>query len=974
MYKEQFAYLKTSYILRVLILKRLCNNRAMKKTKTTIAFFKLLVRKLSATYFLNQRTLYSCLIVSFIFIHSNVSAQFLHAGAAAGGLPPQILDKDNQPIILRGTGIGGWMIQEPYMLEISNSNMGTASKIKAQIKSLIGDTDTQGFYDAWLTNFCTKRDVDSLAAWGFNSIRLPMHYNLYTLPIEQEPTVGQNTWLDKGFAMTDSLLKWCAANHMYLILDLHAAPGGQGRDAAISDYDASKPSLWESDNNKAKTVALWKKLADRYKDEPYIGAYDLLNEINWNFASADIHGCNETTNAPLRALYVQIIAAIREVDNNHMVIIEGNCWGNNHSGLHSPKLDPNMVISFHKYWNYNDQGSIQGLLTLRTTVGAPLWMGESGENSNVWFTDAIKLAEGDYIGWSWWPLKKAGSVVGPLTVVENPGYKDLLNYWNNNGSKPSAAAAKTTLMQLAENLKLENCVYHKDVIDAMFRQVHDNTSLPFGPNKIPGVIYATDYDLGKYNSAYVDTDTATYHVTTGTYTAWNSGWTYRNDGVDIQSNTDSDPTANKLNVGWTADGEWLKFTLNVDSSAAYNITLRYSAASATSVIRFNINGIDQTNSITLPATSGWGNTTISDVILYKGVQKFKFYIEKGGANFGYLKFDLSKQVSETPFKASAAATATSGSVVYVSLNKKTDSPSVSTAGLSATVNTVDVTITDAHLDVNNPNQLVLTLDHVLTDADVVRISYAGNTITATDATLLENFTNLLAKNNLPYHFPIPGKIEAESFLENHGLQFETCTDSGGGQDAGYTDNGDYMTYRINVSEATDYTVDARVAANSQTGKIEVQQLNDSGVILNSTTIDVPVTGGWQNWQTSSAKISLAQGTGVLKVKVVQNGFNLNWINFTKYVVNGVKDENQGSIKVYPNPTSSHLCVEVPDQQYRKDNVMNIRSTTGSLMKHHEQVSNQTLKRYYVGDLPAGLYILEFSMGGKVYKEKFVIQQ
>ena len=67
--------------------------------------------------------------------------------------------------------------------------------------------------------------------------------------------------------MTDDLLKWCAANKIYLILDLHAVPGGQGKDANISDYDPSKPSVWESEENQKKTVALWKKLAERYKNE-----------------------------------------------------------------------------------------------------------------------------------------------------------------------------------------------------------------------------------------------------------------------------------------------------------------------------------------------------------------------------------------------------------------------------------------------------------------------------------------------------------------------------------------------------------------------------------------------------------------------------------------------------------------------------------------------------------------------------------
>ena len=114
---------------------------------------------------------------------------------------------------------------------------GTQWQIKAKIESLIGIPNTEKFYDAWHANHCTRADIDSMAAWGFNSVRLPMHYNLYTLPIEKEPVSGQNTWLVKGFAMTDSLISWCKANHMYVILDLHAAPGGQGKDAAISDAD-----------------------------------------------------------------------------------------------------------------------------------------------------------------------------------------------------------------------------------------------------------------------------------------------------------------------------------------------------------------------------------------------------------------------------------------------------------------------------------------------------------------------------------------------------------------------------------------------------------------------------------------------------------------------------------------------------------------------------------------------------------------
>src|SRR5690606_38541070 len=113
----------------------------------------------------------------------------------------------------------------------------------------------EAFYRAYLENGITKRDIDSLKAWGFNSVRLPMHYNLYTPPVEAEKE-GELTWLEQGFEMTDRLLEWCGDNEMYLILDLHAAPGGQGNDANISDYEPTKPSLWESKANRDKMTAL----------------------------------------------------------------------------------------------------------------------------------------------------------------------------------------------------------------------------------------------------------------------------------------------------------------------------------------------------------------------------------------------------------------------------------------------------------------------------------------------------------------------------------------------------------------------------------------------------------------------------------------------------------------------------------------------------------------------------------------------
>ena len=173
----------------------------------------------------------------------------------------EIVNEQGQPYLLKGMGLGGWMLQEGYMLQTAGF-ANAQHQIRERMEQLMGAERTQEFYDAWLQNHVTSADIDSLHSWGFNSVRLPMHYDLFTLPIEDEPIPGEQTWLDLGFELTDSLISWCAAHDMYVILDLHAAPGGQGQDEGISDYDVDKPSLWESDLNLQKTVALWRRIAD----------------------------------------------------------------------------------------------------------------------------------------------------------------------------------------------------------------------------------------------------------------------------------------------------------------------------------------------------------------------------------------------------------------------------------------------------------------------------------------------------------------------------------------------------------------------------------------------------------------------------------------------------------------------------------------------------------------------------------------
>lgn len=546
-----------------------------------------------------------------LFSSTNFAQGFLKVSGT------KIINDKNEEVILRGMGLGGWHVPEGYMFGMSDF-ANAAWEIRNKIVEVVGSQNADTFFSAFRANFVTRKDIERLAQLGFNSVRMPMHFQFFVS--QREPDV----WLESGFVVMDSLLRWCGDTKMYLILDLHAAPGGQSANN-ISDYNPALPSLWDLESNKTLTVALWKKLSIRYAKEPWIGGYDILNEPAWNLG---------TGNVPLRSLYVSITNAIRQVDTTHIIFVEGNWYATDFNGL-TPPWDKNMVYSFHKYWNTNDIGSINYLLALRSSANRPLWLGESGENSNTWFTDCISLMESNKIGWSWWTLKKFDAIAGPYSVPYTTEYGTLLNYWKGQTTKPTAAVAMKGLIGMAEGLKLQNCVFRPDVIDALIRQPFETTNKPFAANTVPGKIFAVNYDLGKNLSAYKDND---FQNLNNPFTAWNTGWSYRNDGVDIEKC--SDAITNGFNVGWTASGEYLTFTINVQQNGKYSIAARLAAPNTGGSIGISVDASPLTV-ISVLVTGGyqsWGTQNIGKYDLTAGTHVLKTAFLVGGFNVNY--FDV----------------------------------------------------------------------------------------------------------------------------------------------------------------------------------------------------------------------------------------------------------------------------------------------------------------------------------------------
>jgi hypothetical protein len=873
-------------------------------------------------------------------IHTQIaSAQqgFVHASGTA------ILDNNGNNLIFRSIGTGNWMLQEGYMMNTSGATNGTQWHFKQKLIQAIGLERTNEFYEAWLDNNFAKPDVDAMADWGFNAVRVAMHYKVFTLPIEEEPVAGQDTWLESGLARLVSLLEWCAANKMYLILDMHGCPGAQGDDSNISDYDSSKPSLWQSEENKRKLIALWRKLAERFADSPWIGAYDLINEPKWSLPD---------NNRDLWNLQKAITAAIRGVDKNHLIFIEGNNWGNDYNGL--PALwDNNMGLSFHKYWNYNTETAIDWIVNMGAQRNCPVWLGETGENSNTWFTDVIALCESKNVGWSMWPVKKTG-LNNVLRSQSNSNYSQMLNAWRGNGSV-TAEQAYQGVMQWAEDHQFEKCRIQYDVIDAMITRPHTNETRPFKTHVWGTEIAATDYDFGPAGEAYFDTADADYHGAGESYTAWNSGGNYRNDGVDIESCTDQ--PGNGYAVGWIEDGEWLSYTLEAPDNRVYAIQIRYASQTGGGKVYVEINGERVSKNIDLPATGSWttwASAYCSNIIVPQGTLKVRLVFPKGGFNLNFFKFTAPKETAEVNLELLHAQTHRTKDRISLLFNKEVGD--VNENMFNVSVNGQETNITAIEKDADNPKHISLAVDTELFETDRIVIS-SNNGI----------FSNREVENTMAHLNHIPCKIEAEDCIAQNGFRFEECSDTGGGLDAGYAATGHYLDFFLYAGHGGDHRIDLRVAVNAKARLAFYDVVDEQRTLL--TTASLPVTGGWQNWQTQSVTVKLKKGKNILRVYAITEGFNFNWLEIREREGTGVSETVPGNgTYAWPNPVSGTLYIESP------------AAADGHNVALYDRAGKAVFKGKYppaetvcldMEAMPGGVYLLEVLSGKSRFTGKIV---
>ena len=338
----------------------------------------------------------------------------------------------------------------------------SAGRIDQMFRELVGPDFTDAFWKAFKDNYVTRADIEFIASTGANTIRLPFHYKLFT----DEDYMGLKANQD-GFARVDSVVDWCRDNGLYLILDMHDAPGGQTGDNIDDSY--GYPWLFESEESQQLFCSIWRRIADYYKNEPVILGYELINEpIAPYFEEMD------EMNGKLEALHKRAVAAIREVDRNHIILLGAAQWNSNFKVFTDTEYDDKIMYTCHRYGGEATAEAIRDYIEFRDRSNRPMYMGEIGHNTMEWQAQFRQVMEENNIGWTFWPYKKINDscVMG----VREPENWDLVKsfaesprttYQEIREARPDQAVARKAMMDFVRNSGLENCVPQTDYIQSL---------------------------------------------------------------------------------------------------------------------------------------------------------------------------------------------------------------------------------------------------------------------------------------------------------------------------------------------------------------------------------------------------------------------------------------------------------------------------------------------------------------------------
>jgi len=373
-----------------------------------------------------------------------------------------IFEVDGKPIRLKGFGLGSWLNLEHYMVGMPTPD----SMIRTSFENVYGKLNAQKFWNNYIYSFIQEEDFKLIKESGANFLRVPFNYRLL---IDD----NQEGWKEEGFEYLRYLLDLCDKYKIYVLLDLHAAPGGQNPDWH-SDNRTGIPQFWEFQVFRRQTTMLWGEIAKRFCDYEYLFGYDLLNEpamCKWDV---------------LNEFYKETIEEIRKYDKNHLIVLEGDRFAMDFTKLEKVK-DTKVCLSFHFYpicW-YEELSSpdctraqfnnlfrkvLETIVSQCKALEMPFFCGEFGFERDttprdlmyIRMEDNLAIFEEFDIDWVIWTYKDIGDM-GLTELAEDSSWKKLTRKieqeWNQDKEKAEAKELLALCKKMRYPMMNENKEY-----------------------------------------------------------------------------------------------------------------------------------------------------------------------------------------------------------------------------------------------------------------------------------------------------------------------------------------------------------------------------------------------------------------------------------------------------------------------------------------------------------------------------------
>jgi len=330
-----------------------------------------------------------------------------------------IVDSRGKRVRLRGFCLGGWLNMENFMAGYP----GAESGFRRAVMEVLGEARAAFFFERYLHYFVSEADFHFIKSLGCNLVRVAFNYRHF----ESDEDPGH--YKEAGFTWLDKVIGWASDAGVYVVLDFHAVQGWQSS-GWHCDNPGGPPQFWDHSHFEDRAVALWGAIARRYRDEPVIAMYGIMNE-------PEAHDPGK-----LNHFYQRVTRAIRTVDNRHILNFEGNHYSQDFSQLDPPE-DLNVVYASHLYVppgldDVRYPGMIGDVLYNRETIEAiyrqrrdycarysvPHWLSEFGPiyNQPEFTPDKLRVladhfdiieSYGDH--WTIWNYKDLGKM-GVVTV------------------------------------------------------------------------------------------------------------------------------------------------------------------------------------------------------------------------------------------------------------------------------------------------------------------------------------------------------------------------------------------------------------------------------------------------------------------------------------------------------------------------------------------------------------------------------